>query len=238
MQRNILIPMGGKGRRFKEKGYTFSKPLIEVHGKPMIQKVIENLNIPGQYIYVVNKEDYERYTLNYLLPLLTPQCHIIVETERNGAAGAIIETAKYIDNDIPLIIANSDQIFHMPNPQWYDEAVNKGLDGSIPTFESIHPKSSFAQVDENGFIVKVAEKKPISHFATVGVYCWTKGSDCLKYTKQMIKKDIRTNGEFYNCPVYNEAIQDGKKFIIQPSVEHWPIGTPEDLNYYLQYSRI
>jgi HAD superfamily hydrolase (TIGR01509 family) len=42
---NVLIPMAGAGSRFQQAGYTFPKPLIEVHGKPMIQVVVENLNI-------------------------------------------------------------------------------------------------------------------------------------------------------------------------------------------------
>ena len=52
----------------------------------------------------------------------------------------------------------------------------------------------------------------------------------------MIKKDIRTNNEFYVCPVFNEAIQDGKKIRIKEINKDgmWGIGTPEDLNYFLE----
>lgn len=234
---NILIPMGGKGSRFKKHNYTFPKPLIEVHGKPMIQKVIENLNIPGHYIYLVSKEDYNQYALNYLLPLITPNCDIVVIQEfQPGAAAACLLAQEYIDNDQSLIIANSDQIFEMHNPLWYQNIAQNNTDGIIITFDSIHPKNSFARIDNNGFVVEVAEKTPISHLATSGIYCWTKGSDFLKYTQQMIKKNIRINGEFYVCPVYNEAILDGKKIITMPSKKHWPIGTPEDLNYYLEHN--
>ena len=42
---NIVVPMAGRGSRFTENGYTDSKPFIDVNGKPMIQRVIENLNI-------------------------------------------------------------------------------------------------------------------------------------------------------------------------------------------------
>ena len=42
---NILIPMAGAGSRFEKAGYTFPKPLIEIHGKTMIQWVIERLKI-------------------------------------------------------------------------------------------------------------------------------------------------------------------------------------------------
>ena len=67
---NVLIPMAGRGSRFASQGYTFPKPLIEVNGKPMIQVVTENLNIKANYTFIVQKEHYEQYNLNYLLPLL------------------------------------------------------------------------------------------------------------------------------------------------------------------------
>lgn len=48
---NILCPMAGNGSRFKDAGYKLPKPLIDVNGKPMIQVVVENLNIDGNFIY-------------------------------------------------------------------------------------------------------------------------------------------------------------------------------------------
>jgi len=49
----------------------------------------------------------------------------------------------------------------------------------------------------------------------------------------MIKKNIRTNNEFYVCPVYNEAIADGKKIKISQVDKMWSMGTPEELNNFL-----
>jgi HAD superfamily hydrolase (TIGR01509 family) len=72
---NVLIPMAGAGSRFEQAGYTFPKPLIEVENKPMIQVVIENLNLEANYIYVVQKEHREKYNLDTLLNLLTPECN-------------------------------------------------------------------------------------------------------------------------------------------------------------------
>jgi dTDP-glucose pyrophosphorylase len=110
------------------------------------------------------------------------------------------------------------------------------IDAGILVFESTHPKWSFAKLDENGFVSEVAEKKPISNLATVGIYFWRKGSDYIKYAEQMISKNIRVNNEFYVCPVFNEAIQDGKKVKVFKigNDKMWGIGTPEDLNYFLE----
>ena len=86
-----------------------------------------------------------------------------------------------------------------------------------------------------GFVSEVAEKKPISNLATVGIYYWNRGSDYVKYAEQMIQKNIRTNNEFYVCPVFNEAIGDGKKIRSKNINKMWGIGTPEDLNYFLEH---
>ena len=103
------------------------------------------------------------------------------------------------------------------------------VDGGIVSFEATHPKWSFAKLDEDGFVSEVAEKKPISNIATAGVYYWKRGSDYVKYAEQMINKDIRTNNEFYVCPVYNEAIDDMKKIKVFPIDKMHGLGTPEDL---------
>ena len=107
------------------------------------------------------------------------------------------------------------------------------VDGGIVTFEGTHPKWSFAKLGQDGFVSEVAEKKPISNIATVGIYYWLKGSDYVKYTEQMIDKNIRTNNEFYVCPVFNEAINNGKKIKISEIKKMWGLGTPEDLKRYL-----
>ena len=110
-----------------------------------------------------------------------------------------------------------------------------GIDGGILTFEATHPKWSFAKIGEDGFVSEVAEKKPISNNATVGIYFWKRGCDYVKYCEQMIEKDIRINGEFYVCPVFNEAINDGKKIRAKKIDKMWGLGTPEDLNYFLEH---
>jgi dTDP-glucose pyrophosphorylase len=107
-------------------------------------------------------------------------------------------------------------------------------DGGIVTFKAIHPKWSFAKVNENGLVTEVAEKNPISDNATVGYYFWKHGSDFVKYAEQMISKNIRVNNEFYVCPVFNQAIEDQKEIKIFNVEKMWGLGTPEDLNYYLE----
>jgi HAD superfamily hydrolase (TIGR01509 family) len=232
---NVLIPMAGAGSRFQAAGYTFPKPLIDVENKPMIQVVVDNLNIEATYIYVVQKEHREKYNLDTLLNLITPNCKIVeVDGLTEGAACTTLLAKEHIDNDAPLVMANSDQFVEWDSNEFMYKMIEQKVDGGILTFKATHPKWSFAKVDEYGYVTEVAEKNPISDIATVGVYYWAKGSDYVKYAEQMISKDIRTNGEFYTCPTFNEAIADCKKIKTFNIEKMWGLGTPEDLKYYLE----
>jgi len=231
---NVLIPMAGAGSRFASVGYTFPKPLIEVRGKPMIQVVVENLNIEANYIFIVQKEHYEKYNLKYLLNLIAPNCKIVqVDGLTEGAACTTLLAKEFIDNDSPLVMANSDQFVEWNSNECMYAFTADSIDGGIVTFEATHPKWSYAKLGDGGFVSEVAEKRPISNMATVGIYYWKHGSDYVKYAEQMISKDVRTNNEFYVCPVFNEAIGDGKKIRVKNIQRMWGIGTPEDLNYFL-----
>lgn len=236
---NVVIPMAGYGSRFAEAGYTFPKPLIEVDGKPMIQKVVENLNLEANYTFIVQKEHYDKYALKYLLNNIAPNnCKIIsISSVTEGAACTVLLAKDFINNKDPLLLANSDQYIEWNSRDFYYTCENSALDGCILSFNSIHPKWSYAKLDESGYVLEVAEKKPISNNATVGIYYWAHGSDFVKYAEEMIEKNIRVNNEFYVCPVFNQAIKDNKKIKTYEINKMWGLGTPEDLEYYLKNHR-
>jgi len=225
----ILIPMAGAGSRFSDAGYKLPKPLIKVDEKPMIQIVVENLP-KGHHIFLVQKEHEEKHNIKYLLRLLDPNCEIIiVEGLTDGAACTALLAKDLINNDKPLLIANSDQFLEWNDEEFMYAMEEEKIDGGIVTFTATDQKWSYAKIDEKGVVTEVAEKNPISNIATVGVYYWKKGSDFVKYAEQMISLGIKTQGEFYICPVYNEAIQDGKKITTYQVEKMWGLGTPEDL---------
>ena len=60
--------------------------------------------------------------------------------------------------------------------------------------------------------------------------------DYVKYAEEMIEENIRVNNEFYVCPVYNQAIKDKKNIKIKEIEKMWGLGTPEDLETFLQFN--
>jgi HAD superfamily hydrolase (TIGR01509 family) len=232
---NVIIPMAGAGSRFEQAGYTFPKPLIDVEGKPMIQVVVENLNMVANFIFIVQKSHRIKYNLDTLLNIIAPNCKIIeVDGLTEGAACTSLLAKDLINNDNPLFFANSDQFVSWDSNEFMYKMQETDCDGGIVTFESIHPKWSFAKVNEFGLVTEVAEKNPISNMATVGFYYWKHGSDFVKYAEQMIEKNIRVNNEFYVCPVFNQAIEGGKSIRTFEVNKMWGLGTPEDLKYFIE----
>ena len=159
---NVLIPMAGAGKRFFDAGYIFPKPLIEVDNKPMIQWVIESLNLNANYIFIIQKEHQKKYNISSVLRILKPNCKIIeLDHITEGAACTTLLAKKFINNSNPLIIANSDQYIRWNSSKAIYNFNSKNLDGAILTFEAIHPKCSYAKCDKDGFVSEVAEKKVI-----------------------------------------------------------------------------
>jgi len=236
---NIVIPMAGEGSRFANAGYSFPKPLIDVNGKPMIQVVVENLQLDPakcKFIFICREEHIKKYSLPYLLRAIAPNCEIVSTNGlTEGAACSILLAKEYINNEKHLILANSDQFMEWDANVFMYSMIADDIDGGIATFTNTHPKWSYAKLGEDSFVCEVAEKRPISTHATTGIYYWKHGSDFVKFAEQMIEKNIRVNNEFYTAPVFNEAIQAGKKIKIFPIQQMWGIGVPEDLNYFLTH---
>ncbi|ALM09282.1 lipopolysaccharide biosynthesis protein [Sediminicola sp. YIK13] len=236
---NIVIPMAGAGSRFSKQGYLKPKPFIDVMGKPMIVRVMENLAFKNaKFILILRKEHLEMEST--LINDIKEKFNVVfipIEKLTEGAACTILYARKHINNDQPLLLANSDQIVQFSLENYITECDKKEANGSILTFidKERDPKWSFAQLDTEGYVTKVKEKEAISEYATVGLYYFKKGRDYVNYAIDMIIENDRSNNEFYTCPVYNYAIKDGKKIVVH-NIDHeymHGIGTPEDLNKFL-----
>ena len=227
---NVIIPMAGRGKRFEDAGYSFPKPLIDVNGKPMIQIIIENLNLSAKHIFICQGEHVQKFAIHDLMNLLKPNSEIISINEiTQGAAETVLKAKDLINNDDELIIANSDQWIDWNQQHFLSFMRKNEADGGIVTFISTHPKWSYVRINDENLVEEVAEKRPISNIATVGIYYYKHGKDFVKAAEQMMAKNIRTNNEFYVAPVFNEMILSGKKIHIYPIAEMKGLGTPEDL---------
>ena len=233
---HILIPMSGRGSRFAQQGYAKPKPLIEFLGKPMVQHVLENLGLHNTFTLCVLREHYDADPALFAkLRLMAADLNLVfVDQVTQGAAETCLLARQYIKPKETLFIANCDQMMVWDQDHFEEWLVAERLDGAMLTFFKDTTAYSYVEVDDRGLAIRTAEKQVISPHATTGIYVWTRGEDFVWAAEQMIADDVRVNGEFYVCPVYNWNIARGDRIGIYPPQEHWPIGMPEDLDIYIE----
>lgn len=233
---NIVVPMAGRGSRFVQAGYEMPKPLIDIFGHPMVEYVTRNITpvCEHRFIYICQEEHLKKYALARKLEEIAPDSVVVaVDHITEGAACTVLLAEKYIDNEEPIMIANSDQYVDTDINAYLESM--KENDGLIMTMPANDPKWSFIKYDDNGFVTMVREKEAISNEATVGIYNYKRGSDFVKYAHQMIEKNIRVNHEFYVAPVYNEMIKAGGKVTFcDVGDKMYGLGVPEDLELFMQ----
>jgi len=233
--------MAGAGSRFGKAGYKDPKPLIPIHGIPMIQVVIENLkpDASHRFIFICQKEHVKAYGLADKFKKWAPDS-VLIELEgiTEGAACTVLAAQSLINSNEPLMIANSDQYVDADIDHYLNKIAADELDGLIMTMKASDPKWSFAGMGADGLVTHVVEKEVISDEATVGIYNFKRGCDFVAGVKEMIKRDERVNGEFYVAPVYNQLISDGQKIgvfnIGSEGKGMYGLGIPYDLNYFLE----
>lgn len=236
---NIVIPMAGAGSRFAKAGYKKPKPFIDVLGKPMICHVLDNLDMPyAKFILLARKEHYdnEPETIQWIKNNYNVE-FVLIDKLTEGAACTVLHAHRLINNDVPLLIANSDQIVDMNITDYINDSNARNLDGSVLCFQDDDTKWSYAKIDDNGYIVEIKEKVVISEHATVGIYYFAKGKIFVENAIDMFVRNERVNNEFYVAPVYNYAIDKGDRFGIYniDMNQMHGIGTPADLDKYIEF---
>jgi len=258
---NVIIPMAGLGSRFTKYGFSTNKYLLPVNLEKtkMIEKAILTLNIPhndiqsdnhARFIFILREENgYDLELRSYLQSLCFTHSYecIIISTPHltEGPTSTAYLAKEYIDNDVPLIISNSDQIL-----DWdYENFINISTDYDasvltyIPDYELIignTDKHSFVKFDEvTRKPVEFIEKKVISNEALVGVHYYKKGSYFIQGAEYIFNHNMRApNGEFYLSYTYQALLNMGYNigtYCLNDDEHFYPVGEPED--YFAYYNK-
>lgn len=238
---NLVIPAAGEGSRFFKAGWKKPKPFLDIGGKSMLQLVSENLTFgENKPLIICRSEDLNNSKEDITKLTRFGAKFVNLKNVTGGTAITILAARNHLDETQPLLVGNSDQLIDFDVEKFVNDCIERNLDGSILVFKDIKkdPKWSYAALDENNLVCKVAEKEPISEYATVGIYLFRKAKDFYDSCLDMIIDNAKVNGEFYTCPVYNYMIEKGAKIGIYEieSVSMHGLGTPEDFQKYLKYS--
>jgi dTDP-glucose pyrophosphorylase len=240
---NVLILMAGTHPSFEQAGYSFPRNLVQAKGKPVLQLVLENLltlqTMGAKLCALVNRDEDRRFHTGRVLQLISPEISVQrVEGKTSGALCTALLGIDHIAPDEPLIITNGDIIMDCNLSEAIEDFQARDLDGGTITFKDIHPRWSFVKLDENGYVVEAAEKRPISHHATTGFYYFRRGQDFLEAAFRSLQKDAHVEGSFYICPVFNEMILVQQRIgtlEIDRSQYH-TLKTADDVRNYDEYS--
>ena len=211
----IIIPIGGIGQRFKVHGYKNPKALIDIHGKPIISYLLDNLNTENiDYIFIPYNKEYKNGHLEDFLTVKYP--HILfkffcLENNTRGAAETINIGINNLNEErnIPVLCLDCDSFYTIDIiSQW------KGKN-TIFSFkdENKNPIYSYVKTNDNNEIVDIKEKNKISNNACTGAYGFKSINELKKYTSKIIEKNIMQKSEFYTSGVIKEMINNGCVYI-------------------------
>jgi len=235
---NILLPMAGGSSFFDPKLYPYPLPLTELAGRPMIEHVIANLSEIDhdcRFVFVIKSDECRRFHLDSTLSLLAPGRSTVVKLdgETRGALCSALMAVSHINNDIPLIVANSDQIFEGVLPDLIKALRDESADAGCICFRSVHPRWSYVRLVD-GRVVEAAEKRPISQNAIAGFYYFSAGRTFVQAAMRTILNDRAVEGRYFIAPVFNELILDGKdiRAVMVPEDKYHSFYTPQRIDEY------
>ena len=244
----IIIPMSGIGKRFKEAGYTDPKPLINVDGYPMIKHVIDLFPQESNFTFICNDQHLKETKIREILTKLKPGCKIyeVPVGSKKGPVEVVLSIQDEIDDDEEVIVSYCDYGTVWNYENFLCDVSYRNLDGCIPCYTGFHPHmlgpDHYAYVKEdNKIALQVQEKKPftdnkMSEYASNGTYYFKNGAILKKYFNKLVDSGETINDEYYVSMVYNAMIEDGLKvgvFEIQKMLQ-W--GVSNDLEAYQMWS--
>lgn len=227
---HLIIPMGGAGSRFKQLGLDVPKPLIQIHNKPFFYwaaRSVEKFVDIEDLTFVVLKEHVENNNINNEILKYFPNANIIViEKQLNGAVLTCNEGITDINDDLPIVFSDCDQLFICHEFYNYCNAGNfNGYDGILLNFYATEPKYSYLELKDD-YVIKTVEKEVISNNAICGCY-YFKNKDIFKSSLVDYLKNCDYQ-EYFISGLYNIMIKNNAKIKTFTVDVHLPFGIPEE----------
>ncbi|KGD76890.1 hypothetical protein ID10_09840 [Pantoea agglomerans] len=217
---NIIIPMSGASLYETSADFIYPKILTEINNRTLLeysQDIFATLTEEHKSLFIVPADKLTKLALGNIIELISPSAVIIpLQGMTKGAVCSSMMAIDEIDLDEELIISSADHYINDDLQQVLDYFRSLEADAGVLTFESVHPKWSFAKANDEGFVVQTAEKNAISRNAIAGLYYFKKGSDFIEAAKELIRKDNSIDNNFYLSSSLNEMVLKGKKIVMRP----------------------
>ena len=227
---HLLMPMGGGGTRFGNKGFNLPKPLIVLRGKPFFywafRCVTENIDVED-ITFVVLKDHVERFGIDREIKKYCPEARIHVIPEvLNGAVLTCMEGLKEIKDEKPVLFEDCDHAFlSRAFAAYCTKADFDEPDAGLLTFKSDNPAYSYVRF-EGEKVTGTVEKQVVSNEAICGAYYFKSADTFLSAAEKYLTACAYK--EFFVSGVYNELIKQGKTVRTFALDEHISFGTPDE----------
>jgi beta-phosphoglucomutase-like phosphatase (HAD superfamily)/choline kinase len=235
---NIIIPLGGKGDRFKKANYDLPKPIIKIFEKEMILYVLDNLKLnKDDKIFMIYHNNLEEYNFENIILNKYPKISLIkLNKQTLGAAETLLYGINNIKNISPYkkcFILDCDTFYTEDILNMYRNINNN----AIFYTDNYEPQPLYSYIKiENNYVVEIKEKIKISDNANTGIYCFNDILQLEHYCKYIIDNNITFKNEYYTSCVINEMLKNN--LIFEPIKLNnncvFNIGTPEQLNNYIK----
>ncbi len=237
---HIIMPMAGEGSRFRNAGWTTPKPLIELAGKPLFVRAIESVRVddaPMRYSLIVRQEHIDEYGIDKGIREILPDAMIysVEKTTRGAVETCLMAEAGIVDDDAVVVMDCDLEFRSEAYRRIIEEALNNedATGGALVSFDSNEPKYSYAELDENGNVIRTAEKEVISNHALCGAYFFASGKEFKEVAHRLLNEPVMLKPEFYVSLLYNYLLAKGDTVKLATMEDYRSYGTPEELKRYL-----
>ena len=232
-----IIPIAGKGSRFKSAGYINAKYLLPVSGRPVIEHILSYFDKSKPTLLILNKEDLNKQQIESILKTLDYKDYQVVEIDdTDGQLTSVVEgvmISKYHNYDGPAWIYNGDTIRMKELP--YSLLSDNDFEGFIEVFKEEGSHWSF--VDSLGKVSRITEKNRISNYCCTGLYGFKSLDRVLGYVRNgnvaKLKNELYVSGVFHNIMDDNKIVwafeSDRHEFLL--------CGTPNEYQKVLEETK-
>lgn len=210
----IIIPMAGKGKRMRPHTLTVPKPLINIAGKPIVQRLVEDITkVCGEKVdeiaFIIGS-DFGKEVEENLVKIAQSQGAkgtICYQEKALGTAHAIMCAKESISGK--TVVAFADTLFKA------DFVMDTNQEGVI-WVQGIEDPSQFGVVKLNdaGVITDFVEKPEtfVSNLAIIGIYYFKDGDNLKKELQYLLDNNITEKGEFQLTNALENMKQKGIVF--------------------------
>lgn len=234
----LVMPMAGRGERFRQAGFTLPKPLIPVDGEPMFVRATRSLplRLATRLVFAILREHVEEFALDVQIRQrfdTWPLKIVVLPEATSGQAETVARAVEGEDERLPLVIFNTDSAFE-DDLEEYLPSLSPDVAGVLQVFSDNEIRWSFVRCGPDWRVIETAEKRPISSIACTGLYYFRSMGEF----RRLFSKMKPSLGETYIAPMYNDIIARGEMVLAKPVRRYWCFGTPQDYRNYNEHGRV